>query len=503
MQSIIANKPVHTADTILGPVPRIDALATPRTEAWRQRLASVTLVFSDVVLAFLIWEIACLAQIFWAPGYLTGATVASIVPIALVWVGFRAAQGLYPGYGMDEAEELKRQTYAVLATLAFAAIFALAFHIGDVVSRFLLLLVFVGLLFLSPFMRYVTKNWMRRHGVWGKPVIILGSGDAAARLEASLEREWGLGFRTVAVFDGSPEGRLMLVREGAEHEPDGSVLEGAVELSRKHRVETLFLAMPHAPQEYLAGLANLASVHFRSVVIIPNLAGVGASAVTARNLGGNLGVEMRHNLLDPWVLRTKRALDLIATLVGGIFALPVLLGIYLLVRLESRGPVFYSARRMGRDDRPFSCLKFRTMVPDAEAVLQRLLEEDEEAREEYRKYHKLRHDPRVTRVGRFLRKTSLDELPQIWNVLRGEMSLVGPRPYLPRESFEIGRTQGEILRVYPGITGLWQTSGRNDTSFADRVQIDGHYVRNWSIWLDLIILARTVRCVLFSRGAAC
>nr|MDP9480739.1 sugar transferase [Actinomycetota bacterium] len=180
-----------------------------------------------------------------------------------------------------------------------------------------------------------------------------------------------------------------------------------------------------------------------------------------------------------------------------------LLALCLLVRLESRGPVFYSAMRMGRDNKLFACVKFRTMVPDAEAVLQRLLEEDEEAREEYSKYHKLRDDPRVTRVGRFLRKTSLDELPQIWNVLRGEMSLVGPRPYLPRESSGIGRTQGEILRVYPGITGPWQTSGRNDTSFADRVQIDGHYVRNWSIWWDLIILARTVRCVLFSRGAAC
>ncbi len=466
-------------------------------------MASFTLVFSDVVLAFLIWEIACLAEIFWAPGYLTGAAVASIVPVALVWVGFRAAQGLYPGYGMDEAEELKRQTYALLATLAFAAIFALAFQIGDLVSRFLLLLVFVGLLFLSPFMRYATKKWMRLHGVWGKPIIVLGSGDAAARLKASLEREWGLGFRTVAVFDGSPEGRLVVVREGAEQDPDGSVLQRAVELSRKHRVDTLFLAMPHAPQEYLAGLANLAGVHFRSVVIIPDLAGVGASAVTARNLGGNLGVEMRHNLLDPWVRRTKRALDLCATVAGGIFVLPLLLALCLLVRLESRGPVFYSAMRMGRDNKLFACVKFRTMVPDAEAVLQRLLEEDEEAREEYSKYHKLRDDPRVTRVGRFLRKTSLDELPQIWNVLRGEMSLVGPRPYLPRESSGIGRTQGEILRVYPGITGPWQTSGRNDTSFADRVQIDGHYVRNWSIWWDLIILARTVRCVLFSRGAAC
>jgi lipopolysaccharide/colanic/teichoic acid biosynthesis glycosyltransferase len=156
---------------------------------------------------------------------------------------------------------------------------------------------------------------------------------------------------------------------------------------------------------------------------------------------------------------------------------------------------------MGRDGKLFSCVKFRTMMPDAEAVLQRILAEDEDAREEYQKYHKLRNDPRVTRVGRFLRKTSLDELPQIWNVLRGEMSLVGPRPYLPRESMDIGASQSEILRVTPGITGPWQVAGRNHTSFGERVRMDAFYVRDWSGWLDLVLLARTVRCLLSSRDA--
>jgi lipopolysaccharide/colanic/teichoic acid biosynthesis glycosyltransferase len=146
-------------------------------------------------------------------------------------------------------------------------------------------------------------------------------------------------------------------------------------------------------------------------------------------------------------------------------------------------------------------VKFCTMVPRAEELLQRMLEEDPKLREEYAKYHKLRDDPRVTRVGRFLRKTSLDELPQLWNVLRGEMSLVGPRPYLPRESKEIGITQSEILRVPPGITGPWQVSGRNQSSFGERVQMDAHYVRDWSIWLDLVLLARTAKTVLLGRGA--
>ncbi len=342
-----------------------------------------------------------------------------------------------------------------------------------------------------------------KHGVWGKPVVILGSGEHGLRVEELLGREWTLGYRSVAVFDAGSDGRrLAAVAEGDEGMPDENVLAEAVELSREHRIDTIFLAMPHVPREYLAVLSNLASVHFRSVVIIPDLAGVTNSTVVARDIAGTLGVEVRHSLLSSTVRRAKRALDVVATLCGGIVILPLILLLSGLVWLESRGgSVFYSAQRMGRDGRLFSCVKFRTMVPDAEAVLARMLEENPEAREEYARYHKLHDDPRVTRIGRVLRKTSLDELPQLWNVLRGEMSLVGPRPYLPRESAEIGTTQGEILRVYPGITGPWQVGGRNGTSFGERVQIDGHYVRNWSIWLDLVILAETVRCVLFRGGA--
>jgi lipopolysaccharide/colanic/teichoic acid biosynthesis glycosyltransferase len=175
--------------------------------------------------------------------------------------------------------------------------------------------------------------------------------------------------------------------------------------------------------------------------------------------------------------------------------------IALLVWLESRGPVLYKDERMGKDGKAFSCLKFRTMVLDAEVILQGLLETDFTKKEEYLTFHKLREDPRITRIGRLLRKTSLDELPQLWNVLRGEMSLVGPRPYKAHESKDVGLLQNEILRVPPGISGLWQVAGRNHTTFEERVLMDAYYVRNWSIWLDLVILARTVASVFSSRGA--
>jgi Undecaprenyl-phosphate galactose phosphotransferase WbaP len=416
-----------------------------------------------------------------------------------VWVGLRALLGLYPGYGLDRVEELRRQTYAALATAATTAVFALALQVGDMLSRLQLVVGFLGLLLLAPVLQYLAKKGLRKAGLWGKPVVmVLGPGETAARVWRLLHQEWELGYVPVAVFHyrlapaGGPLGSA----------PYEETLIGAANLARERGVDTVIFVMPHTRREQLAELVSWASVSFRHVLVVPNLDGVTNSAVVARDLAGTFAVEIKYNLLDPWALRTKRALDLAATVAGGLLALPLLLLLALLVWLESPGaPVFYADRRMGRDGKLFSCVKFRTMVSDAEALLWRLLEEDPGLREEYLKYHKLRCDPRVTRVGRFLRKTSLDELPQLWNVLRGEMSLVGPRPYLPRESEEVGASQGEILRVPPGITGPWQVAGRSHTSFGERVRMDAYYVRDWSVWLDVVLLARTAKTVLFGRGA--
>jgi Undecaprenyl-phosphate galactose phosphotransferase WbaP len=467
----------------------------------------LTLIFSDVLLALFIWEAAFVLQGIWAGESLSeimvaavspsGITVATVMPALVVWVGIRALLGLYPGYGLDQVEELRRQTYAVLATVAVTTTFAVALQVASQMSRLALGLGFLGLLVLAPLARQFVKGRMMKVRLWGKPVVIMCSGEPGEHFAALLDREWRLGYTPVAVF-GKQQASS---RKRFDEIPDEKSLANAMELSRRHGVDTLVLAMPYTRRQAVAKLVNWASLYFRHVMVILNLDGVTNSAVVARDLAGTCGVEVRHNLLDPTIQRVKRALDLTATLIGGILIMPLIAALSLLVWLESRGPVFYRAQRMGRNGKPFSCIKFCTMVPDAEAVLQRMLEEDPELREEYSRYHKLRDDPRVTRVGRFLRKTSLDELPQLWNVLRGEMSLVGPRPYLPREAGDIGDTQSDILRVYPGITGPWQVGGRNNTFFGERVGMDAHYVRNWSIWLDLVILARTVKTLAFDRGA--
>jgi Undecaprenyl-phosphate galactose phosphotransferase WbaP len=205
--------------------------------------------------------------------------------------------------------------------------------------------------------------------------------------------------------------------------------------------------------------------------------------------------------LDPTELRVKRVIDLCMAVVMLPVILTVMVILAILIKLDSPGPVFYAADRLGLRGRSFKCFKFRTMRVNAEEYLEEMLKKDPALKAEYDAFHKLRHDPRVTRVGTFLRKTSLDELPQIMNVLWGDMSLVGPRPYLPREREYMHPYTDAVLSCRPGITGWWQVEARNSARFDERLQLDIFYIRRWSIWLDLHILIRTVMVVLQGRGA--
>jgi Undecaprenyl-phosphate galactose phosphotransferase WbaP len=196
----------------------------------------------------------------------------------------------------------------------------------------------------------------------------------------------------------------------------------------------------------------------------------------------------------------KRFVDVVGAIILGIVFSPLIVVITFFMR-RGGGSVIYRHRRVGRDGQMFSCLKFRTMVPNADQVLRELLEKNPELQAEWVRDHKLRDDPRVTPLGRFLRRTSLDELPQLLNVLRGEMSLVGPRPVVREELLRYGRSVGIYLAAKPGITGLWQVTGRNNTDYRRRVVLDTYYVRNQNLLLDLYILAKTTGVVLGGNGA--
>ena len=203
----------------------------------------------------------------------------------------------------------------------------------------------------------------------------------------------------------------------------------------------------------------------------------------------------------PGARRVKRTLDIAFAVALAIVALPVSLLIAAAILIESGRPVFFRHRRIGRGGRAFSLLKFRTMAQNSDQILAEYLEENPDAAREWERTHKLRHDPRVTRIGRLLRRTSLDELPQIWNIMRGEMSMAGPRPIVEAEIAKYGNAYPLYSLAKPGLTGLWQVSGRNDTTYRRRVELDAAYVRNWTPGMDFKLLFKTVGVVVKGKGA--
>ena len=221
------------------------------------------------------------------------------------------------------------------------------------------------------------KMGLAKIGLWGKPVVILGAGEAGRQLVRTLKREWGLGFKPVGVFDFrlAPRGGLV------EDVPYGGTIIDALDLARKHGIGTVIFAMPNVRREYLAKFVDRASSSFRDVIVIPNLSGITTSAVAARNFAGILGVQTKHNLLNPWALRAKRVLDLTFTLIGGILILPLLLVLALLVWLDSGRPILYKSTRIVQGGIVLWTIKFRTMVPEAHQKLQQILKENAEMRE--------------------------------------------------------------------------------------------------------------------------
>jgi Undecaprenyl-phosphate galactose phosphotransferase WbaP len=241
-----------------------------------------------------------------------------------------------------------------------------------------------------------------------------------------------------------------------------------------------------------------------TVAVIPSLTGLPLFGITTNYLFGQdlLLLQLRNNLARVPSRLMKRIVDLLGPIAIIILSSPIWLVIIAAIKLHDNGPVFYWQRRVGRDGRMFKCIKFRTMAVDADQRLEEWRRDNPALYTEFLKSFKLRDDPRVTKPGKWLRRTSLDELPQLLNVLAGDMSLVGPRP-VPLEQLheQYGRAAQLYLQVRPGLTGLWQVSGRSDTSGAERVVYDEWYILNWSVWYDFVILIQTVRVVLTARGA--
>ena len=326
----------------------------------------------------------------------------------------------------------------------------------------------------------------------------------AGKLPGGIENEGHLGYNIVGFLDDDPD---KIGKAIAINDRKFKVL-GKVKSFRKiissMNISTVIIAIPSHTVEYLSQLTENVQKYAGRVLLIPDLKGIALLNTEVRNLSSQqtFMLNINNNLLSEFNKFIKRCFDFFFSLffMPLLFVLIVVFGV--LIRIDSPGNVFLRQDRIGKGGRTFKCLKFRTMFRNADEILAGYLEKNEKAREEWSRYKKLRdYDPRVTPVGRFLRKTSLDELPQIFNVLAGEMSFFGPRPYLLDEESRMGENADMILLINPGITGLWQVSGRNELDFEERVKLDTWYVLNWSLWLDVVIFFKTIRVVLKKEGA--
>lgn len=371
-------------------------------------------------------------------------------------------------------------------------------------SRLWFLDTWVLTLFLVPVFRVGTKRVLKALGGWNLPTAIIGTGPNAIEAAAALRSEPMMGYNVVAfLVPGQivPPGKET-IDLGGKSVPvlplNGTPFAGVEALGKPHLVVALEINGLNEHQKLISALGR----HYKDIHIAPAIRGLPLYGLEPLHFFSHevLLLRARNNLSRRWARLAKRAFDVAGSLALLVVGSPLLT--YIAIRVKrSGGSVLFAHTRVGRDGKEFKCLKFRTMVPNADSVLRDILSKDDGAREEWNRYFKLRDDPRVTAIGRFLRKTSFDELPQLWNVLKGDMSLVGPRPIIEPELQRYGDEAGYYLGVRPGITGLWQISGRSNTDYSARVNLDVWYVRNWSLWYDIAILLRTVGVVLRRDGA--
>lgn len=458
-------------------------------------LTSLPLLLVDV--SVLTATVVAVRLLFIRVGLQDGIDVSGyLLPIATGFILLNFEFGLYPGVKLSPVEELRRLVMSITSMFAVWAVgVATVLSASNGVHRWFLPVVYAACLLTLP----IARNWARyllgKWTNWGLPVLVCGDDLAAPRVFQWLADNHHLGLRPIGVIGD---------RDALDVGPDdtwyaGPWSETPAIADQRH----VFWAVVVPPEGNPAAISSIIADYLYTIPqvhVLTELTGL-PDQWNPQRLGELAGIHLQQNLMLPGPRLVKRVMDIVAALVGFVILSPLLFYIAVAVKLSSRGPVLYANERIGRRGRRFRMWKFRSMFTDGDAVLEEYLDANPEYREEYEKTQKLKADPRITRIGRFIRKTSLDELPQLWNVLIGNMSIVGPRPILLSEQEKYGEYYSLYTIVSPGITGMWQVCGRSNTSYHERLQLVAYYVRNWSIWLDICLLLKTVRIVFFGRGA--
>jgi Undecaprenyl-phosphate galactose phosphotransferase WbaP len=476
------------------------------TNQLRKTIELIIISIADAASLFLIFKIAVSIRkglpLFFHlpfPDNASLAGVASFWWILPVWIFFFCYEGLYTRRFSfwDEIRVLWKVIF--LSTVGIFTIVSLG-KISDQISRTVIILMGMTAVVLLPVTRLNLKKLLRRFGFLKRRVLILGAGSTGRLILRALMREPNYGYKVIGFVDDDPEKIGKSISGVKIHKG----VDKAVNYISKCNTEDLFIAMPGAGKERLQGLINNLQHKVENILFVPDVFGIAVLGTSLQHFFQEeaFAFEMKNNLSRPVNIFIKKVFDILLSILILPFVLLLLLLFAVLIKIDSKGPVIFTQDRIGKNGKTFKCFKFRTMQVNADRMLQEFFRKNPFAEEEWVRYWKLKDDPRITRVGRFLRFTSLDELPQIFNVLKGEMSLVGPRPVTQTEIDDFYREMaGLCFSVPPGITGLWQVSGRSHESYDHRIALDSWYVRNWNLWLDIVILLKTARVVVKREGA--
>ena len=411
----------------------------------------------------------------------------------MVWFWIRLRHYTYRKPFWFELKEILRTllifSVIELAVLAFSKLYS---------SRYLWISTWTIALLIVPLGRIFVKIYLIKLGLYLKNTIIIGGGRNAIDAYNALISEPYLGFKVKCFISYNKNPRL----EELGIPILNDVKQGIWELITK-KSDQFIIALEESETEARDfWLRYLSKKHYRSVSVIPTVRGLPLYSTDMSFLFSYdvILLRMNNNLAKRTSRFFKRTMDIVLSFGLILILSPIFLILYLLIYIDGGKPI-YKHPRIGRDGKLFNCFKFRSMVLDSEEILSELLKQDPECKSEWEKEFKLKNDPRVTKIGSFIRRTSLDELPQLFNVLIGQMSLVGPRPITEKELAFYESNVDYYLMAKPGITGLWQVSGRNDIDYETRVYFDSWYVKNWSLWNDIAILFKTIRVVVKKNGA--
>ncbi|HLH40248.1 MAG TPA: undecaprenyl-phosphate galactose phosphotransferase WbaP [Bryobacteraceae bacterium] len=471
------------------------ALAAPAAGKFRPGLRILNILCADLAGAAVPFLAAVLLRSALG-GHFELAFYARSCAALLLFPLAYALFGQYSPVAHHPVREIRRLSAATTLVFVLFAVLLFLFKAGIDYSRAAFLGAWLMTLVAVPCARALVRKASSGAPSWGCPVAVFGTQETARQLIEGLQAQPETGLRPAAVFlaEGGAPATILGV-------PVLGPYTSAPLYARRLRIRRAIVMFSDLQRQGLPRMLESHANVFSKIYLMPGLGGFSSFGVETRDVCGGVALELRRDLLVPSHRLAKRAFDLAVSGALLILLLPLMLLIAALIRLESPGGVLFSHGRIGRGGRRFKMWKFRTMYLNGAEILEKYFK-DHPAEEQYwRENMKLRRDPRITPLGRLLRKISFDELPQLWNVLRGEMSLVGPRPIVNDEVTKYGDGFNLYCRVTPGLTGLWQVSGRSTTSYSKRVELDAYYVRNWSPWLDIYLLARTIRTVLLGEGA--